>query len=227
LDAPQRLAVMTFHGDRRVIVASVATESSGVPRAWAAGSDRPGVWLIHDPSHRSAADEVAARVLAQKRTGDLAIVSVHWGSNWDYGVGLTEIQFAHGLIDAGIDVVHGHSSYHPRPIEIYRGKPILYGCGDVIDDYEGIRGHESYRSDLRLFYLISMDAHRDELAEIRMLPLRVRRMRLERASRADAEWLRATVGHISRRFEIDVAAISDGLLAVRPGRHERALIRGS
>lgn len=154
-------------------------------------------------------------------------MSVHWGSNWGYGVGLTEIQFAHGLIDAGIDVVHGHSSHHPRPIKIYRGKPILYGCGDVIDDYEGIRGHESYRSDLRLLYLISMDAHRDELAEIRMLPLRVRRMRLERASRADAEWLRATVEHISRRFEIDVAAISDGLLAVRPSRHERALIRGN
>ena len=50
----------------------------------------------------------------------------------------SQIRFAHRLIDAGVDVVHGHSSHHPRPIEVYRGKLILYGCGDTIDDYEGI-----------------------------------------------------------------------------------------
>ena len=221
-DAAQRLAVITPYGDHRVIIGSVATKSSGVPESWAAHRDRPGVWLIRDPATGSTADDAAARVLAHKRAGDVAIVSVHWGSNWGYGVGLSEIQFAHRLIDAGIDIVHGHSSHHPRPIEIYRGKPILYGCGDVIDDYEGIGGHESYRSDLRLLYLISIDLGRDELAALRMLPLRVRRMRLEHASETDAEWLRATLAHISRRFGIDVVAVSDELLAVRP----RPLRRG-
>ncbi len=221
-DVAQRLAVITPYGDHRVIIGSVATKSSGVPESWAAHRDRPGVWLIRDPATGSTADDAAARVLAHKRAGDVAIVSVHWGSNWGYGVGLSEIQFAHRLIDAGIDIVHGHSSHHPRPIEIYRGKPILYGCGDVIDDYEGIGGHESYRSDLRLLYLISIDLGRDELAALRMLPLRVRRMRLEHASETDAEWLRATLAHISRRFGIDVVAVSDELLAVRP----RPLRRG-
>jgi poly-gamma-glutamate capsule biosynthesis protein CapA/YwtB (metallophosphatase superfamily) len=216
LEAAQRLAVITPHGDHRVIIGSVATKSSGVPGSWAARRDRPGVWLIRDPATRSTADGTAARVLAHKRTGDVAIVSVHWGSNWGYGVELSEIQFAHRLIDAGIDIVHGHSSHHPRPIEIYRGKPILYGCGDVIDDYEGIGGHESYRRDLRLLYLISINLGRDEMAALRMLPLRVRRMRLERASASDAEWLRATLEHISRQFEIDAVAVSDELLAVRP-----------
>ena len=177
LEAAHRLAVISLYGDHRVIIGSVATKSSGVPESWAARRDPPGVWLIRDPATRSTADEVAARVLAHKRTGDVAIVSVHGGSNWGYGVGLSDIQFAHRLIDAGIDVVHGQSSHHPRPIEMYRGKPILYGCGDVIDDYEGIGGHESYRPDLRLLYLISIDPGRGELAALRMLPLRVRRMR--------------------------------------------------
>jgi hypothetical protein len=27
---------------------------------------------------------------------------------------------------------------------VYRGKLILYGCGDFIDDYEGIGGYEQY-----------------------------------------------------------------------------------
>ena len=44
--------------------------------------------------------------------------------------------FAHRLIDLGAaDIVHGHSSHHPLPIEVYRGKPIFYGCGDLINDF--------------------------------------------------------------------------------------------
>jgi poly-gamma-glutamate capsule biosynthesis protein CapA/YwtB (metallophosphatase superfamily) len=50
---------------------------------------------------------------------------------------------AYAFIDtAGIDVIHGHSSHHAKPIEIYRGKLILYGCGDFLNDYEGMRAYE-------------------------------------------------------------------------------------
>lgn len=149
-----------------------------------------------------------------KRDGDVTFVSVHWGPNWGYAIAPSEIAFAHRLIDAGIDIVHGHSSHHPKPIEIYRGKPILYGCGDVIDDYEGIGGHESFRSDLRLLYLTRTDRASAALVSLQLIPLRVRRMRLERASQTDAEWLRTTIEHTSRRFGIRVASRPDGLLEV-------------
>jgi len=75
-----------------------------------------------------------------------------------------------------------------------------------------------YRSDLRLLYLVSIDLGRGELAALRMLPLRVRRMRLERVPPTDVRWLRATMEHISRRFEIDVVTVADDLLAARPRR---------
>jgi poly-gamma-glutamate capsule biosynthesis protein CapA/YwtB (metallophosphatase superfamily) len=210
--AARRAAVVAVRGDYRVLVGSVAMTSAGVPESWAAHHDRPGVWLIRDPSQRDAAEQVAAGVLEHKRDGQVAIVSVHWGSNWGYEIAPSEIAFAHRLIDAGIDIVHGHSSHHPRPIEIYRGKPILYGCGDVIDDYEGIGGHETFRGDLRLLYLVSTDAVSGGPVALRMIPLRVRRMRLEPAPRADAEWLRTTIEHTSRRFGTRVAVRSDGLL---------------
>lgn len=213
----RRPAVVTARGGRRVLVGSVAMSSAGVPESWAAHRDRPGVWLIHDPALRDAAEGVAAEILTHKRDGDIAVVSVHWGSNWGYAIASGETAFAHRLIDAGIDIVHGHSSHHPRPIEIYRGKPILYGCGDVIDDYEGIGGHESFRGDLRLLYLASTDPADGQLISLRMIPLRIRRMRLELASRADAEWLRTTVEHTSRRFGTRVTARSDGLLEVAAG----------
>jgi poly-gamma-glutamate capsule biosynthesis protein CapA/YwtB (metallophosphatase superfamily) len=214
LPTARRPAVVSAHDDSRVLVGSVAMKSAGVPESWAAHHDRPGVWLIRDPSLRDVANEVAAEVLAHKRDGDVAIVSVHWGSNWGYAIAPSEIAFAHRLIDAGIDIVHGHSSHHPRPIEIYRGKPILYGCGDVIDDYEGIGGHESFRGDLRLLYLTQIDSVSGQLVSLRMIPLRVRTMQLERASQTDAEWLRTTIEHTSRRFGTRVAARPDDLLEV-------------
>jgi poly-gamma-glutamate capsule biosynthesis protein CapA/YwtB (metallophosphatase superfamily) len=214
LPSAHRLAMVSAHDEYRVLVGAVAMKSAGVPEAWAAHHDRPGVWLIRDPSLRDVADEVAAEVLAHKRDGDVAIVSVHWGSNWGYAIPPSDIAFGHRLIDAGIDIVHGHSSHHPRPIEIYRGKPILYGCGDVIDDYEGIGGHESFRADLRLLYLTHTAPVDGDVVSLRMIPLHVRRMRLERASQTDAEWLRATIEHTSRRFGTRVVARSDGLLEV-------------
>jgi len=219
----RRPAAVTVHDEHRVLVGSVAMTSAGVPKSWAADSDRPGVWLIRDLS-RHVADDVAAGVLAHKRNGDIAIVSLHWGSNWGYVISPDEIGFAHRLIDGGVDVVHGHSSHHPRPIEIYRGKPILYGCGDVIDDYEGIGGHEKFRAQLRLLYLTSTDPASGELVSLQMIPLRVRRMRLERASQADAEWLRKTLERTSREFGIHVAAGSNDLLEVvlmRSDKHPR------
>ena len=185
LTAAHHPAVITVHDEHRVLIGSVAMASAGVPESWAAREHRPGVWLIRDPSQRDAADDVAGQVLAHKRDSDVAIVSVHWGSNWGYAIAPNEIAFAHRLIDAGIDIVHGHSSHHPRPIEIYRGKPIMYGCGDVIDDYEGIGGHESFRADLRLLYSACTDPASGELISLQMIPLRVRQMRLERASHTD------------------------------------------
>jgi hypothetical protein len=66
--------------------------------------------------------------------------------------------------------LHGHSSHHPRPIEVYQGRLILYGCGDLINDYEGISGYEKYRDDLRLMYLASVDAN-GALVGLRMVPM--------------------------------------------------------
>lgn len=207
----QHPAVVTLSDGRRVVISSYGMGSSGIPHGWAATSRRPGVAMIPDLSDGSAA-EVARRVCVEKCQGDVAIVSVHWGSNWGYDVDSGQIRFAHKLIDEGIDVVHGHSSHHPRPIEVYRGKLILYGCGDTIDDYEGIGSYESFRHELRLLYFASIERETGNLNALRMVPMRMRRMRLEGVPDEDAEWLRATVEQMSRGFGTRVNATADGVM---------------
>ena len=208
----ERAVVVACGRAKRVVVAACGMESSGIPRSWAASHNRPGVAFVADLSDRSAM-AVAARVLAQKRPGDVTIVSVHWGSNWGYEVSAAQVWFAHRLIDAGVDIVHGHSSHHPRPIELYRDKLILYGCGDALDDYEGITGYEQFRPNLRLMYFASVD---NGCVGLQMVPMRMRRLRLERVAHDHAEWLRGTLDQISRPFKTRVGETTDGVFSANP-----------
>jgi poly-gamma-glutamate capsule biosynthesis protein CapA/YwtB (metallophosphatase superfamily) len=89
---------------------------------------------------------------------------------------------------------------------------VLYGCGDFIDDYEGITGFETFRDDLVLLYLPSVDPYNGELLRLRMTPWRIRRMRLNRASVQEAEWLRGTIDRASHEFGTAVDLSPDGAL---------------
>jgi poly-gamma-glutamate capsule biosynthesis protein CapA/YwtB (metallophosphatase superfamily) len=199
---------------RRVLVFSWGMASSGIPARWAAAENRPGVHFIPELSNATAA-EVTHRVQQMKRAGDIVVASLHWGTNWGYDISQDQIHFAHRLIDGGVDVVHGHSSHHPRPIEVYRDKLVLYGCGDFIDDYEGIGGYEQFRDDLRLLYFASVQPQTGKLASLRMVPMQARQMRLRHASRKDAAWLQAVLDRVSRGFGARIDLQPDGVLVLR------------
>jgi poly-gamma-glutamate synthesis protein (capsule biosynthesis protein) len=200
-----------------VLVFSFGMPSSGIPEDWAATDERPGVDFVAAPTATAGA-AFAERLRQLKRPGDIAVASVHWGPNWGYDVSRAEIRFAHALVDAGVDIVHGHSSHHPRPLEAYRDRLVLYGCGDLVDDYEGIGGYERYRDDLRLLYLVSVEADTGRLTGARIVPLQARRMRLEHASAEDTAWLRTVLDGFSRDLGTRVDREPDGTLTLRPLR---------
>ncbi|MEU7059381.1 CapA family protein [Streptomyces sp. NPDC046197] len=204
-------AVCPTAGGSRVLVFALGAASSGIPPSWAATADLAGVAHVCGPTTEVAAATVE-RVRRVRRPGDIVVVSVHWGSNWGYHVPQQQVRFAHTLVDGGVDVVHGHSSHHPRPVEVYRDRLILYGCGDFVDDYEGISGYEQYRDDLRVAYLASVEAGTGRLTDLRMRVLRARRMRLEPAAEEDRDWLRETLQRISG--ELTVTTEPDGTLGL-------------
>ena len=163
--------------------------TSGVPADWAAGAARSGVDYLPDLSPHRLRD-IARRVERFRREDDLAVFSIHWGGNWGYAIGREERAFAHGLVEiAGVDVVHGHSSHHAKGIEVFGGRPILYGCGDFLNDYEGIGGREEFRPELSLMYFPSLDASNGRLRGLAIVPMRIRRMRVENAGEGEKRWV--------------------------------------
>jgi poly-gamma-glutamate synthesis protein (capsule biosynthesis protein) len=184
-------AIIEVPGRGRVVAFSLGSVTSGIPREWAASEEKAGVNLLE----KTTIARIAEDVRRVRQPGDIVVASIHWGENWGYEIPGEQRSLAHRLLDeADVDVIHGHSSHHPRGIEVHRGKPILYGCGDFLNDYEGIGGYERFRSDLVLMYFVGMDLTTRELARLEMTPLRIRRFRLNRVSREDARWLREVLG---------------------------------
>jgi poly-gamma-glutamate capsule biosynthesis protein CapA/YwtB (metallophosphatase superfamily) len=199
----------------RVVVFAFGMPNAGVPGDWAATARRAGVNLLSDLSGQ-AAQRIAGQVGAVKRSGDVIVVSLHWGSNWGYAVSRAQREFAHRLIDtAGVDVVHGHSSHHPKGIEVHRDRLVLYGCGDFLNDYEGIAGYSWFRSDLALMYFPTVDARTGELTRLLLTPTRIRHFRVNRARGDEARWLERMLNREGRGLDTSVDRLPDETLALR------------
>jgi poly-gamma-glutamate capsule biosynthesis protein CapA/YwtB (metallophosphatase superfamily) len=193
-------AVLETSSHKRVLVFGFALRDSGVPPDWRATRHKPGVNLLHDLSGRSV-DRVARDIDAHRRRGDVVIASVHWGPNWGFDIGVDERSFARNLLErAGVDLVHGHSSHHVKGIEVHREKLILYGCGDFLNDYEGIAGHGEYRGDLSLMYFPVLDAENGRLRQLLMMPTCTCRFRVNRATPEQIDWLYATLNREGRKL---------------------------
>ena len=157
-----------------------ATDSSGVPRDWAARAGPRGREFPARPLRARRADAVARRS-RRRRSGPATSSSPR---STGAATGATAFRrrsarFAHAAHRrGGVDVVHGHSSHHPKGIEVYRERLILYGCGDFLNDYEGIRGHEAFRADLALMYFPTLDPASGRLMRFALTPTRIRHFRV-------------------------------------------------
>lgn len=86
------------------------------------------------------------------------------------------------LLLSGVDLVHGHSSHHAKGAELYQGKLIIYGAGDLISDYEGITnmGVESWypkhlhRDDVGLLWYADVGSNDGLLRQLSMTPTRLK-----------------------------------------------------
>ncbi len=200
LQEAEKPAVLQAPGKGRVIVFSYGSGTSGIPHSWAASDKRPGVNLLKDLSDKTV-KRIAEHVSGIKKNGAIIIASIHWGRNWGYDIPPGQKAFAHNLIDkAGVDIVHGHSSHHVKGIEVYKGRLIIFGAGDLVNDYEGIGGHEEFRPDLSLMYFANVDPSSGELIQLQMTPTQMKRFSIQKATRKDALWLKDTLNREGKKL---------------------------
>ena len=70
---------------------------------------------------------------------ELVIISLHWGAEYVNAPSNMQVQIAHGLVEAGADIIMGHHSHTPQPLEWHyredgsRGL-IIYSLGNFLSD---------------------------------------------------------------------------------------------
>jgi poly-gamma-glutamate synthesis protein (capsule biosynthesis protein) len=161
-----------------------------------------------DPSVASTRS-VVSRALSRARAHapDLLVASLHWGPNWETSPSASQQQFARWLVDQGVDVVHGHSAHVLQGIEVYRGCPIVYDAGDLVDDYIHKEGFQNKHS--ALFELSLSDG---TVTALRVHPVEIRNERATVARRAAAAWVRSALRDRSLQFDTVIERAGRGLL---------------
>lgn len=205
-------AIFDIPGKGRLLVFAYGSRSSGVPSSWAASKDMPGINVLKYLSFH-AVNRIKMAVAEYKQPGDIVLLSLHWGDNWGYDIPSSQKYFARKLLDdAGVDAIYGHSSHHVKGIEIYKDKLILYGCGDFLNDYEGIDGYDQFRDDLTLMYFPSFDPASGKIVRMRMMPMQIKRFQIVRATTEDSRWLVQTLNREGKRLGTRVKLGKEGSL---------------
>ncbi len=211
-DAPAAGAatVLPVQGGGRALLLAFGATDSGVPPDWAASIVQPGINLL--PPDPIAA--VRGAVAHLRQPGDILIVSLHWGGNWGREVPAWQRELGRALIEeAEVNVVFGHSSHHPKAIETVGNGIVFYSCGDLINDYEGIAGHEAHRPNLGLGVFLDLDRLGGQVRKLELVPFERRRFRLQKAAAQDVAWLAHTLA--SQSVGLDLRLMEDGVIRHR------------
>lgn len=203
-------------GNRHVKCVALSTVCSGTPPSWSATTTKPGMVVLpalDEPTAVQKAVEATACVLQANSIScsqnDLVVLSIHWGPNWAYREpGDAEAQtfrreYAHRVIDElGVDLIYGHSSHHIRGMELYRGKLIIYGAGDLVNDYEGFanRGDEAYNT-LGALFLVDVNVSDGTLTQLCLIPTFMNRLQLQRVQQRSYKCWDPTVSRMVERID--------------------------
>lgn len=103
---------------------------------FAARGNRPGIAHLNFDDEPGALAALEAALAPLQRAGvDWPTLSLHWGPNMVTRPSGAFRRAAHAAIEMGWKILFGHSAHVFQGIEIYRGCPVIYAAGDLVDDY--------------------------------------------------------------------------------------------
>lgn len=171
---------------------------------WQATHEKPGTFFVPVNFNDNRAKRLFKIVEENRQNCHLLIISAHWGPNWGYRPPPNHIPFAHKLIDAGADIIYGHSCHVFQGIEIYKNRPILYSTGDFIDDYAV---DEIERNDESFIFIVETEDNR--ITGLKLYPTLIKNFQARLALRERARQIGFKMQKLSQEFQTPVKWIKD------------------
>lgn len=182
----QKAVIITHNNIRIGILGATDNEPT-----WAATKTSPGInyFSVEHP------EELFDSIKNVRKQVDILILSLHWGPNMRERPTQPYINAAHAFIDAGVDIIHGHSAHIFQGIEIYKEKLILYDTGDFIDDYH-VDIH--LRNDHSFFYIVEVT--KNGIQSFQVIPVQIKNMQVNRATNPEYSWSMERIQMLSQEF---------------------------
>ncbi|MFB6166440.1 MAG: CapA family protein [Haloarculaceae archaeon] len=203
---PARFAIENDAGDPLSIAAVSFTDNTP---EFAAGPSRPGVAYVEFDPDDAETRRVVERSLAAARATDpdLLVGSLHWGPNMRTAPPERHRRFARLLVEAGVDLLHGHSAHVFQGIEVLDGAPVLYDCGDFVDDYavDPVR-----RNDRSFLFEVVVDG--GAIRELRLHPTEIDDCAVWAADSATGMWSRRRMRALSAPFGTEFSQAGQALV---------------
>jgi len=139
---------------------------------------------------------------------DILIATIHWGPNMREHPSKKFVDFAHKMIDSGIDIIHGHSAHIFQGIEVYNKKLIMYDTGDIIDDYAV---DPEVRNDRSFIFLV--DINKNGIINIRLVPTLTHHMQVNHATGTDYREAIERMKKLSEEFDTHIEEM-DGIIII-------------
>jgi poly-gamma-glutamate capsule biosynthesis protein CapA/YwtB (metallophosphatase superfamily) len=210
IEAAREPALVTVGEVRAAFIAF----TDDVPE-WEAGVATPGIFHVPlAPALLRANPRLGALlgvIEGARARSDLVIVSAHWGPNWGAAPPTEHTLAAHLFIDRGADIVFGHSPHVVRGVEVYRGRPILYGCGDYVGDYAVDPVERNDQS-----CLFCLDYDRGRLRQILLIPTLITRFQARLAGGPGREQIVRKMQTLCAGLGTAVHEVPEGLRIVVP-----------
>jgi poly-gamma-glutamate synthesis protein (capsule biosynthesis protein) len=182
---------------------------------WVAKKNQPGIFYLPIDIDDSKAQDLFKQITQLRQEVDYLIVSAHWGPNWGYSPPDEQIPFAYALIDAGADLIFGHSGHIFRGIEVYKNRPIIYCAGDFIDDYAV---DEIENNDESFIFLVEMET-RDSIT-LRMYPTCISRFQANLATFNQKDAILSKMQSLCKELGTTVKSFPDHIfIEISQGSH--------
>ncbi|WP_265109067.1 CapA family protein [Halosolutus halophilus] len=165
---------------------------------YAADEESPGTaWIemnVDDEETRRRVQDALER--ARETDPDLLVASLHWGPNMVTEPPESFREFGRWLVEAGVDLIHGHSAHVFQGIEVHEGAPIVYDAGDFVDDYAV---DAELHNDRGFLFEASVTGDGTP-TELRLRPTEIDGCAVHEASPDAAAWSRDRVRELSAEF---------------------------
>lgn len=160
--------------------------------SWKAEADKPGTFYLKIGDFKSI-EECISKLRPKV---DIIILTIHWGPNMVQRPPKGFREFAYKLLEAGVDIIHGHSAHVYQGIEIYKNKKIIfYDTGDFVDDYAV---DPVLRNDFSFFFMVDLTTQ--GIQGIRLIPVGISDCQVNRLHGKEAQMVLEHMQKLSQEF---------------------------